>query len=210
LKFILLVEGDTEHAALPEFLRRWFDPRLARRVGVKAVNLFGSGEYVKEVVKMAAKELCAPRQHEIIAVIGLLDLYGLPDNFFPPDIASAPDRYSWAKKELEKRVGNSKFRQFFAVYETEAWLLSDSSIFPRNVRDAFPSTVTHPESVNFKQPPAQLLEKLYQQKLRRPYRKKVDGRILFNKLDPGVAYQKCPRLKEMLDEMLRLAKDSGN
>ncbi len=210
MKFILLVEGDVEFVALPEFLKRWLDPRLDRRIGVKAINLSGSGEYVKEVVKMAAKQLNSPQQYGIIAVIGLLDLYGLPRNFCPDNISGAEDCYSWAKQELEKRVGHSRFRQFFAVHETEAWLLSDPGIFPREVGEAFPSVVTSPESVNFNQPPARLLEKLYQQKLRRSYRKKVDGRNLFSKLDPGIAYQKCPRLKEMLDEMLKLAKDRGN
>ncbi|MCI0665854.1 MAG: hypothetical protein L0220_32765, partial [Acidobacteria bacterium] len=78
MRFILLVEGDTEHAVLPEFLKRWLDPKLDQRVGIRAVNLGGNSEYVKEVAKMAAKQLNDPKRQEIIAVIGLLDLYGLP------------------------------------------------------------------------------------------------------------------------------------
>lgn len=206
----MLVEGEAERVALPTFIERWLDPRLDPRVGVKPVKLRGSGKYVKEVAEMVRDQLNSPDRKEIVAVIGLLDLYGLPNNFCPSGLSDAQARFDWAKQKLEEMVGEAKFRQFFAVYELEAWLLSDLSIFHRDVRKGFPASVKNPESVNFKQPPARLLEKLYQKKLGRPYRKIVDGRNLFSKLSPEIAYKKCPRLKEMLDEMLRLAKDSGN
>jgi hypothetical protein len=209
LKFILLVEGEAERAALPTFIERWLDPRLAPRVGVKPVKLRGSGKYVKEVAEIVRDQLNSPDRKEIVAVIGLLDLYGLPNDFYPPGLSDAQSRYDWAKQKLEGMVGQPKFRQFFAVHELEAWLLSDPSIFHKDVRKEFPASVKNPESVNFNQPPAQLLERLYQKKLGRPYRKVVDGRNLFSKLSPENAYKKCPRLKEMLDEMLKLAKDSG-
>jgi len=77
-------------------------------------------------------------------------------------------------------------------------------------REEFPASVKNPESVNFNEPPARLLERLYQKILGKRYKKKVGGRKLFSNLDPEVAYQKCPRLREMLDEMLKLAKESGN
>lgn len=157
-----------------------------------------------------AKQLHDPQAREIIAVIGLLDLYGLPKNFFPANLSGFNDRYAWAKQELESRVGQSNFRQFFAVHELEAWLLSDPNIFPKEVKEGFPASIANPETVNFNQPPAVLLEKLYGAKLKKSYQKPVSGRNLFAKLDPAVAYQKCPRLKEMLDEMLRLAQNAGN
>jgi hypothetical protein len=53
------------------------------------------------------------------------------------------------------------------------------------------------------------LSKLYREKLKRRYFKPIDGYGLFGKLDPTIAYQKCPRLQELLDEMLRLAQASG-
>jgi hypothetical protein len=55
-----------------------------------------------------------------------------------------------------------------------------------------------------------VLKKLYSEKLKRDYKKIVDGYDLFSKLDPEVAYQKCLRLQKMLDDMLRWAKESGN
>ncbi len=33
--------------------------------------------------------------------------------------------------------------------------------------------------------------------------------ILFTKLDPSIAYGKCPRLKALPDEMLLLARQAG-
>lgn len=210
MKFILLVEGETERVALPMFIERWFDPRQKPRAGVRPVKLQGSGKYLKEIAKMVKDQFNAPDHKEIIAVIGLLDLYGLPNDFFPSGLSDAKARYDWAKQKVEGEVGETRFRQFFAVHELEAWLLSDPGIFHRDVRKEFPASVKNPESVNFNQPPAQLLERLYQKKLGRPYRKIVDGRNLFSRLNPEIAYKKCPRLKEMLDEMLRLAKDSGN
>jgi hypothetical protein len=36
----------------------------------------------------------------------------------------------------------------------------------------------------------------------------VNGKELFGKLNPDVAYQNCPKLKELLDKMLELAKQS--
>src|SRR5262245_44591142 len=168
------------------FIERWLDPRQNPRVGVKSVKFRGSGKYLKEITKMIKDQFTAPDHNEIIAVIGLLDLYGLPDNFFPSGLSDAQSRYDWAKLKLEGGVGEARFRQFFAVHELEAWLLSDPGIFHREVRKDFPASVKNPESVNFNQPPARLLEKFYQKNLGRPYKKIVDGRNLFSKLDPEI------------------------
>ena len=80
---------------------------------------------------------------------------------------TASERYKWAKKDIENKIEESRFRQFFAVHETEAWLLSDPKIFPKNIRDAFPGKVQNPETVNFNEPPSKLLEKLYKTKIKR-------------------------------------------
>jgi uroporphyrinogen-III decarboxylase len=53
------------------------------------------------------------------------------------------------------------------------------------------------------------LEWLYDSQIKRTYKKVVNGKELFGKLDPDVAYQKCPKLKEMLDKMLELSAKAG-
>jgi hypothetical protein len=144
---------------------------------------------------------------DIIAVIALLDLYG--PTFYPDDKQMTPERYEWAKRHLEKQVGHPKFHQHFAVHELEAWLLSDPAIFPAEIKKSLVGKYVAPEKVNSLEPPAKLLENLYRMNLKRAYRKPIDGKALFHKLSPAAAYDKCPYLKALLDEMLTLAQQAG-
>jgi hypothetical protein len=199
VKFVLFVEGHTEKKALPEFLKRWLDRHLDRRVGIQIVLFEGWPEMWRETPRKAEKYLNEPgRQDEIIAVMALLDLYGptiYPDeqhlrrwakqfaetaagpraNCVGPIAASIVSlRYEWAKWEQERKVNHPKFRQFFAVHETEAWLLSDRGVFPNEVRRRLPSK--GPEQVNFDEPPAAGLDRIYRSTLGRHYKKVTDGR----------------------------------
>ena len=98
---------------------------------------------------------------------------------------------------------------FFAVHEFEAWLLSQPTIFPRDIVATLPGKIAQPETVDFDEPPAKLLDRIYKARTKRTYKKTTYGKELFAKLDPLVAVKKCPRLNEMLTEMLRLAKGAG-
>jgi hypothetical protein len=204
MRFILFVEGHTENKALPQFLKKWLDPQLPSPVGIRTVRFEGWQELAKDAPLKARMHLNGPDKNEIIAVISLLDLYG--PTFYPSDLKECKQRYDWAKEYIENQVNQPKFFQFFAVHEIEAWLLSEPSIFPVEVKKAFPAKIRHPEMVNFDEPPAKLLERLYPLYVRRSYKKVVNGKELFGKLDPNVAYNKCPKLKELLDKMLELAK----
>lgn len=203
MKFILFVEGHTEKKALPQFLKKWLDPKLPSPVGIKTVRFEGWPELVKDAPLKAKMHLDGPDKNDIIAVISSLDLYG--PTFYPRNLQESKERYDWAKKDIEGKVQQSRFFQFFAVHEVEAWLLSDPDIFPVAVKRALPKKISHPEMVDFDEPPAKLLERLYPLHVRRSYKKVVNGRELFGKLDPGIAYSKCPFLKELLDKMLDLA-----
>jgi len=207
MKFILFVEGDTERKVLPTFLKKWLDSRLSQRASIQSVRFNGWSELVKDTPKKALLYLTGPQKDDIVGVIALLDLYG--PTFYPEDRATAQQRYDWAKEHLEARVNHVKFRQFFALHETEAWLLSDPNLFPAEIKKAFPGKIHLPEEINFDEPPAKLLDRLYRDKIKRTYKKTTDGYVLFDKLDPNLAYKKCPRLKELLDEMLKLANQSG-
>jgi Domain of unknown function (DUF4276) len=118
-------------------------------------------------------------------------------------------RFVWAKNHFEREVGLDKFRLFFAVHEFEAWLLSQPDIFSGEVKSALLNKVARPETVNFTEPPAKLLDRIYMKQTKRNYKKTTYGKQLFAKLDPARAIAKCPYLKAMLDEMLILAKDAG-
>lgn len=207
MKFILLVEGKTERDAAAAFLKRWLDPQLRQPVGIQPVPFDGYADLVRKMATKTRMHLQGPKRSEIVAVIGLLDLYG--PTFYPPDKTTVDERIAWGKEYFEKEVGQDKFRLFFAVHEFEAWLLSKPDIFSREIKDALQNRVGQPEKVNFTEPPAKLLDRIYKQQTRRNYKKTTYGKQLFAKLDPATAVAKCPYLKAMLDEMLTLAKAAG-
>jgi hypothetical protein len=203
MRFILFVEGYTEDRALPKFLKKWLDPKLDTPIGIRTVRFEGWTELVKDAPLKAKMHLNGPYKSDIIAVISLLNLYG--PTFYPNHLKQYNERYEWAKNYIEGNVNHPKFLQFFAVHEVEAWLLSQPELFPAKVKKAFPQKITNPETVNSNEPPAKLLESLYRRNVNRSYKKVVNGKELFGKLDPNIAYQKCPKLKDLLDKMLALA-----
>lgn len=204
MKFVLFCEGHTEKKALPAFLKRWLDPRLNSRVGIKAVRFEGWRELVDDMPKKARMYL---GNSDVVGVIALLDLYG--PKLYPNHVTDADERFVWAKRELEEAVDHPKFRQFFAVHEIEAWLFSDPGIFPREIKSALTSRAGNPEGVDFDRPPYVLLNDLYRRHTKRGYKKVTYGKQLFDKLNPEVAYEKCSRLGELLEEMLSLAVEAG-
>jgi hypothetical protein len=207
MKFVLLVEGETEAGAAGEFLKRWLDPQLKQRVGIQIVKFSGYAQLVRKIVDKARMYLDGPHQAEIVAVIGLLDLYG--PEFYPGNVQTARSRYEWGVAHFQKDVARERFRMFFAVHEFEAWLLSQPDIFPQEVMSALPGKIAQPEQINFDEPPAKLLDKIYKQRLKRDYKKTTYGKDLFGQLNPTAAAGKCPYLKAMLDEMLKLARAAG-
>jgi hypothetical protein len=207
VKFVVLVEGDTEKQSIAGFLKRWLDPQLREPVGVKVALHQGHADLTKKIVRKAQMYLDGPDAADILGVVGLLDLYG-PD-FYPTHLTMATERRQWGQAHFEKLVARDRFRMCFAVHEFEAWLLSEPALFPAAVANAFPEKIAQPEAVNFNEPPAKLLDRLYREKLKKRYRKTTDGKLLINRLDPLLAAGKCPVLGSMLNEMLAMAKAAG-
>ena len=207
MKFIVFVEGFTEQKVVGPFLKRWLDPRVTRRPGIKPVRFDGWREMEKDMAKKAKMYLQAPSHKDVLGVVALLDLYG--PTFYPGHLRTSEERLGWARKHFEEEVGDPRFRMFFAVHELEAWLLSDPSIFPRGVGSELSSMAQMPETIDFDEPPGKLLARLYRDKTKRTYKKVVHGGSLFARLDPNVAYEKCPELRRMLDKMLQMAHSAG-
>lgn len=204
MKFVLFVEGQTEQKTIGSFLKRWLDSRLSQPVGIKSVRFDGWPELIRKMPKKASMYLEGPDSKDIIAVIGLLDLYG--PTFYPDSAATAQEKLAWGRKELEGKVENKRFKMFFAVHEFEAWLLSQPNVFTTNVAKSLETKSERPEDINFDNPPSKLLESLYKQQTKRNYKKIVDGNRLFAKLDPELTAKKCPELRNMLESMLEMAK----
>ena len=202
MKFVLFCEGATEKGALPDFLRRWLNAKLPVRIGIQPVHFSGWAELVKDSPTKARLHL---RNPDVIAVIALLDLYG--PTFYPPNCIAADERYGWAKAHLEKQVGNElRFRQHFAVHDLEAWILSQPELLPAEVRKKLPGKVTQPETINFNEPPAYLLDRLYEEATKRGYKKVTYGDKLFRELDANVVAHRCPSFRRMTEDMVALAK----
>jgi len=164
MKFVVLVEGLMEQMAVHKFLKKWLDLRLDPPVGVRVRNLGGKDHFRKECAKYARDLLGSRAGKDIVGVVGLLDLYG--PTWYPHRLKTSEERRAWAIQEMETAVGNPRFRQFFAVHETEAWLLSDPSLFPEPMRTAVAKTSGKPEPVNFTTPPSAVLNKLYKKHTR--------------------------------------------
>ena len=220
MKFILLVEGETEDLGVPGFLNRWLNKQFdeGSRIGIQAVRFEGWAELRDEAPNRAKKYLTDPHYADVIAVVSLLDLYG--PTFYPADKSSVKERYSWGRKYMENRVREYfkeehlpedlylKYHHFFAVHETEAWLLTRPDLFRQEVREAL-GKQKPPEQINFNTPPGKLLHKLYLEKLKRKYVKTTNARNIFPKLDGEAVADKCPYLREMLHELRVLALDAG-
>ena len=137
MTFVLFCEGWTEKGALPDFLRRWLNCKLPQPAGIQPVRFNGWAEMDKDVAVKARLHL---QRSNIIAVIGLLDLHG--PSFYLPEHASVKQRIDFAKQRIEAKVNNPQFRQYFAVHDIEAWILSQPALLPSAVRKKLPGTIT--------------------------------------------------------------------
>jgi len=94
MRFVVLTEGKTEKEVIASFLRRWLKTQFQQNIGVSVVKFEGWSDYLRHVEVKTRMHL-EPRQHEdVIAVIGLLDLYG--PTIYPPNLHTRQQRYKWA------------------------------------------------------------------------------------------------------------------
>ena len=204
----LFVEGDTERGSarqqtLKKFFHNWLDPQLPDlgKVGITAVKFHGVNHYLDELAKKAALYL---EEKKANCVFGLVDLYGLPSNRIDlTRCTTVAEKVALARKKIRTLVPQqfqSRFRQHFAVHEVEAWLLAYPEKWPADVQDRIARRA--PEEVNFNEPPAKFLKKI----LRGRYKKTVMAKNIFPFVDPQVAIDKCPHLKHLASDMLRVAR----
>lgn len=197
MTILLYVEGETEKY-LPAFFKRWLDPKLKAPVRIEPINLAGVANYLKDIQRRANLGLAQPH---VMGGVGLIDLYG---SGLPYPDGRVEEKYQWARRHVESRVRNARFRQHFAMHETEAWLFSEPRIFPRKIRDGIPDSP--PETVNLNNPPSRRLGNLYRTRLDRKYTKPLEGAKLFRALDPDIACERCPHLALLFQDLLDLAR----
>lgn len=206
MQIVLFVEGETERRGVHEFIKRWLDPQTPKKVRIKPIKFDGCGDYMKRAGRKAEFHL---GEEDVIAVFGLLDLYGLQGIEYPNNY-SLDQKVEFARKEVYKKIPkelHGRFHQHFAVHELEAWLLSDRKLFSEI--DLPANKCEKPEEVDFDEPPAKLLNKLYLKASHKTYgyRKVVHGTALLKRLDPEKVIAKCPRFDALVNDMLQTIKD---
>lgn len=207
MHFVIIVEGKTEKLAIPDFIRKWLDKGLCEKVGIKQ-RLFIGRKLESGYSRQAGKIIETDNKNEIIGVIGLRDLYGM--GYDLEGKSKGKERLIRdLSTRIESPVNEKRFKMFFAVHELEAWLFSDSEIFPTDIKSEITRISQPPENIDFDKPPSRRLKDIYNRKTKGQYGKTTTGRDLFSKLDPNDAYDRCPYFKLMLDTMEKMANDAG-
>lgn len=202
-RIALFLEGETERA-LPPFIHKWLDPQLpeGKKVGITPVKFDGVSNYLDDLRTMVATYLDERRAN---FVVGLVDLYGIPASRIDlSQYGTIKEKIVAARAYIRNLVAKQyrdRFRQHFAVHELEAWLLA----YPEELskEKVIQSQIKNrpPEQVNFSEPPAKFLKRILQR-----YKKITVAMNLFPKVDPQVAIDKCPYLKQFMDDLLMLAR----
>ncbi|HMU41639.1 MAG TPA: DUF4276 family protein [Pseudomonadota bacterium] len=194
MRIVLLVEGDTERACMGH-LKRFLDARADGRpkVGLQA-SLFHGGLDPRGVRGRAEQFL---RDSSVVAVVALVDVY--------PDFKTGADD---AKKTVQSWFpADSRCVAHVAKHDFEAWLLFgwEALVKQSGVRSAPRPFGKRPEEINHDNPPAHRLRSLFLQGERK-YKKPIDGKKLFERLDLEAVAGVCPELKAFLNTLLRFAK----
>lgn len=205
----LFVEGDTERGearrrTLPSFFHNWLDPQLPQiqKVGITPVKFQGVSNYLDDLANKVAHYLDDRRAN---FVVGLVDLYGIPVSRIDlspyPTVQDKVDAARTFMRTLVPKQYRNQFRQHFAVHEVEAWLLAYPEELSRQKEIQVQIKRREPEQVNFKEPPAKFLKRILGR-----YNKTVTAMNLFPRINPQIAIDKCPYLKQLTDDLLLLAK----
>jgi hypothetical protein len=202
MRIVVLAEGSTERTALEPFLHRAIKSRTRRSVGISVVDGRGASKLRKDLLQRVTAYLDASQRTQIAGVVALFDLLSPPE-LFAQSSGTNEVRMDAACKEIEREISDDRFRLAFACPETEAWLLADPAIFPQRVRSLLTERLTNaPEGMTGK--PSEELNALYLRGLNKAYRKTIDGRNLFAKLDPERVAERCPRFKKLLEAIVEL------
>jgi hypothetical protein len=201
-RIALFVEGDTE-LTLPAFFHKWLDPQLPKesRVGIHPRKFQGVSDFLDNLSKTVRLYVEEGRSN---FVVGLIDLYGLPENRIDLSACvSIQEKVSAARRQIKGLVPDElrgRFHQHFAVHEVEAWLLAYPDKWPPKVQGQIARRP--PEQVDFREPPARFLKRI----LGGRYKKTVYAKNLFPNVDPQIAVAKCPFLKLLAEDLLAIAK----
>lgn len=116
MKFLLFVEGRTEKRILSDLLKRWLDPRLPSPVGIHVVRFEGINYYYAKIQRTVELSLSGKTGQDIIAAIGLIDLYG--PALYPNNKRTAEERAFPTRNGELRRASRETARE---ALPGEAW-----------------------------------------------------------------------------------------
>lgn len=190
-RIAIVVEGATETTFKPA-IRRFLETTLAgtmpRMDFVPQDGRLPKGPALRRLVQNLL------RDHD--GVVALTDVY---TGTIPPDFKDAAD----AKRRMREWVGQEpRFYPHAAQFEAEAWLLPYWPRIQAIAGSTHPPPSGSPENVNHDQPPARLLNAVFQGGTkRRRYSKLRDGAAILRDQDIGVAAAVCAELRAFLDTL---------
>lgn len=195
-RIVLFAEGDTERAA-KDHLKRFLDSAAQRagkpRVGLSVVT-FGGSILRADLHRRVAHHLADPAT---VGIIALTDMY--------PDFRSVEE----ARRRLAALLPDDpRCHAHVAKHDFEAWLLADWDGVLRHARvGAKRPWAGCPEDVNSGRPPAHRLRELFDREAKPPrkYKKPIDGKVLFERLDLDQLASTCLEFGRFLQCLLRLA-----
>ena len=189
----ILAEGDTERAA-QSHLKQFLDERAGSLPKMRLRVLRQDGGLGERSVREQAED--ALQDPSTIGVIALTDVY--------PAFKSAEDARATIGKWMPD---DARCHVHVARHDFEAWLLVgwEALLKQAGCGQKKPWS-SHPEDVNTNHPPAHRVSELFQSgKPPRKYKKPIDGKKLFEKLDLAQVAAACPEFKSFLNRLLSLA-----
>lgn len=189
----VLAEGDTERAA-GSHLKQFLDSRAGGLPRVRLRTIRQHGPLLEKNVRGQAQE--ALRDPSTVGVIALTDVH--------PKFKDA----NHARLEIKGWLpDDGRCHVHVARHDFEAWLLVG---WPAILKQAGVGNKQpwgkHPEEINTAKPPAHRMAELFHQgRPPRKYKKPIDGKKLFEKLDVLEIAAACPEFKAFLNCLLSLA-----
>lgn len=194
-RIVILAEGDTERAAKAH-IKAFLDARAGKLPKVRLeTSIFDGGLKEPEVRGRTEKFL---RDPATLGVIALVDMYPQFRGQTPAQARGLVRAWMPSDPRCHAHVANHDF---------EAWLLHgwDALLKQSGVTSIRKPWSRFPEQVNHDNPPAHRIRSLFQEgKPPRKYKKPIDGRRLFEKLDLAQVAAVCPELKALLNRLLEL------
>ena len=122
-----------------------------------------------------------------------------------PELAKRRDRY--ALRVLTQQNAGAAAARHAGVLEAKAPIVVITDDVTETERDEYLRLFSH-RPAEQGEATRWLSQFMRNTRMKQPHIEELPGyEELFQKLDPSVAYSKCPMLKDMLDKMLELAKE---